>query len=453
MLKIRRIDWSEPTAWGDIETLRNSLSLEAGQVTEASQKRTREVFGEALSPLSVVRRILDEVRLRGDEAVAKYCASLDGIEMEPGGFRLDPAQFEAAYNRVEEDFRNALSLARSNIEQYQRRLLEAPPVVHERDGVRLESRRRPLQRVGVYVPGGEAAYPSAVLMDVIPAQVAGCPQIALATPGGKLNDHVMAAFHLLGLEEVYRVGGATAVAMLAYGTESVPRVDMIVGAGNIFVTLAKREVCGIVKLDMFAGPSEILVVADETAEADLVAADLLSQAEHYPGAALLVTTSPALAEKVVESLDEQLADLAREEMCRESLARYGAIVTVDDIDAAVEVANFVAPEHLEVMTARPREVAGRIENAGTVFIGPNTPESAGDYTAGSSHTLPTGATARFTSGLSALDFLKHTTFIEYTKDALRRELPAIGNLARNEGLEAHARAAERRFEKDSRACT
>ncbi len=448
MLKIRRIDWGDLDARIHLDTLRNSLSVEDGQVTEASQQRTIEVFGEPLSPLSVVRRIIDEVRLRGDEAVAKYCEKLDGAKIEPGHFRLDPSRFKASWEGVDEDFRNALRLAASNIEKFQRMLVKDGSTVLERDGVRLESVVRPLRRVGVYIPGGAAAYPSAVLMDVIPAQVAGCREIAVATPAGKLNDHVMAAFHLLGLDEVYSVGGATAVAMLAYGTESVPAVDMIVGAGNTFVNLAKREVCGAVKIDMFAGPSEILVIADDTADCDLAAADLLSQAEHYPGSAILVTTSQALAEEIVECIERQLVELPRRDMCRESLERYGAIVKVSDIHEAVEVANLVAPEHLEIMTRAPREIAARIENAGTVFVGSDTPEAAGDYVAGSSHTLPTGGTARFAEGLSALDFQKRMSIIEYSRQALQRELPAILSLAGHEGLDAHARAAARRFEKD-----
>lgn len=448
MVKIRRIDWSESTAKSDLATLRKSLSLEGGQVSAASSRRTKEVFGEPLSPVCVVRRIVDEVKLTGDEAVARYCRLLDGSDLAPGEFRLDAGEFEAAYARVDEDFRDALSLAKDNIEQYQRKLLGDRSATFERDGVRLESVVRCLTRVGVYVPGGQAAYPSAVLMDVIPAQVAGCKEIVVATPPGKLNDQVMAAFYLLGLDEVYQVGGATAVAMLAYGTESVRKVDMIVGAGNIFVTLAKREVCGSVRIDMFAGPSEILVLADESADADFVAADLLSQAEHYPGSAMLVSTSQKLIDDVAEALERQLPRLPREEMCRESLEEYGALIRVDDLETAAEVANMIAPEHLEIMTAKPREMAASIKNAGTVFLGASTPEAAGDYTAGSSHTLPTGGTARFASGLSALDFLKRITFIEYTREALSAELPAILSLARNEGLEAHARAAEWRFEKD-----
>lgn len=447
MLKIRRIDWSEPTASNDLDGLRKSLSLEAGQLTKESIERTMKAFGEPLSPLSVVRRILDEVRLRGDEAVSRYCMKLDGMELEPEEFRVDPGEFEAAYGRVEEPFREALARAKDNIEEFQRHLLGNDPKVFEREGARIEALSRPLARVGVYIPGGAAAYPSSVLMDVIPAQVAGCRGIALATPARNLNDYVMAAFYVLGLDEVYRVGGATAIAMMAYGTETVAKVDMIVGAGNTYVTLAKREICGVVKIDMFAGPSEILVIADETADADYAAADMLSQAEHYPGSAVLVSDSQEMIEAVEVSLERQLGTLSREEMCRECLEQYGALVKVGSLDEAVEVANWFAPEHLEIMTREPREVAGGIENAGTVFLGANTPEAVGDYVAGSSHTLPTGGTARFFSGLSAADFLKRITFIDYTKEALEEELPYILTIARKEGLEAHARAAELRFRK------
>ncbi len=445
MLRIRKIDWAEPAAATDLAALRDSLGVDAGQVSENDQKRTIAVFGEPLSPLSVVRRILDEVRLRGNDAIVSYCRKLDGLDMEADAFRVDPADFKAAYDRVEPEFREALSVARENIEKFQRHVLASTPEIFERDGVTIESVYRPMRRVGVYVPGGAAPYPSAVLMDVVPAQVAGCEEIAVATSPRNLNDHVLAAFHLLGLTEVYRVGGAQAIGMLAYGTETVERVDMIVGAGNTFVNLAKREVYGKVKIDMFAGPSEILVIADETANPDFVAADLLSQAEHYPGSAVLVTTSQELLGKVEAALEVHLQDMPRADMCIESLEQYGALIKVGTIEQAVEVANLIAPEHLEIMTAKPREVAPSIRNAGTVFIGANTPEAAGDYVAGPSHTLPTSGTARFSSGLSATDFIKRISFVEYSRESLKRELHGITAIARREGLEAHARAAEWRF--------
>lgn len=447
MFKIKRIDWGDPEASTALDALRESLSMDTGQVTEASIKRTMEVFGEPLSPLSVVRRILDEVRLRGDDAVAKYTQSLDGVHLSSGEFLVPPSEFEAAYGRVEEEFREALLKAKANIEEYQRHLLGSAPGLFTRDGARLETVFRPLARVGVYIPGGAAPYPSCVLMDVIPAQVAGCREIAIATAPRHLNDYVLAAFHVLGLTEVYRVGGAQAIGMLAYGTETVSAVDMIVGAGNAFVNLAKKEVFGKVKIDMLAGPSEILVVADETADPSYIAADMLSQAEHYPGSAVLVTTSPETAEKTEEAIVEQLADMPRVDMCRESLEKFGAVITVSTLDDAIDVANRMAAEHVEVMTADARAVAARIENAGTVFVGAYTPEPVGDYLAGSSHTLPTGGTARFFNGLSALDFLKRLTYIEYSRESLEKELPHIVNIARREGFEAHARSAEWRFKK------
>lgn len=447
MLKIHRIEWSDPNAAAALDSLREILSVETGQITEQSIRRTIEVFGEPLSPLSVVRRILDEVRMRGDAAVAKYADKLDGVRLRPDEFLINPAEFAAAWERVEAPFREALAAAKANIEAFQRHILCAAPEPFTRDGARLETRYRPLNRVGVYIPGGAAPYPSAVLMDVIPAQVAGCREIAVATSPRHLNDYVLAAFHILGLKEVYRVGGAQAVGMFAYGTGTVAKVDMIVGAGNVFVSLAKREVFGTVKIDMFAGPSEVLVIADETANPDYVAADMLSQAEHYPGSAILVTTSMEVSAAVEAALERQLKDMPRATMCLECLEKYGAIVKVESLDDAVIVANRIAPEHLEVLTANPRSVAALIENAGTVFIGPSTPEPIGDYLAGSSHTLPTGGTARFFSGLSSIDFIKRLTYIEYSEEALRRELPHVSAIARREGLEAHARAAEWRFKK------
>jgi len=447
MVQIRRIDWAEPTAAADLGALRDVLGVEEGQVTEEQRKRTVEAFGEPLSPISVVRRILDEVRLRGNAAVIKYTQKLDDVELTPRDLLVDPREFAAAYERVEPEYRQALSVAKANIEQFQRHVLCTAPAPLARDGVRIEMVYRPLRRVGVYVPGGAAAYPSAVLMDVIPAQVAGCGEIVVTTAPRRLDDYLMAAFHVLGLTEVYRVGGPQAIGMLAYGTETVRPVDMIVGAGSINISLAKREVSGRVKIDMFAGPSEVLVIADETADADYVAADLLSQVEHYPGSSILVTTSPSLAAATEKAIERQLADMPRAAMCAECLENYGAIVNVATLDQAIEVANFIAPEHLEIMTSDPRAVAARIENAGTVFLGADTPEVAGDYVAGPSHTLPTGGTARFSSGLSAVDFLKRITFVEYSRESLKRELKSITAIARREGLEAHARAAEWRFKK------
>jgi len=447
MLRIRRIDWSDPAAVAELDTLRGILSIDAGQVTDQALRRTIDVFGEPLSPLSVVRRILDEVRLRGDPAVCKYTQKLDGMSFAPEELRVPPEDCEAAWNRVDQSFRDALTMAKTNIEKFQRHLLCDEPPAFVRGGVRLETSYRPLRRVGVYVPGGEAPYPSAVLMDVIPAQVAGCQEIAVTTGPKYLNDYVLAAFHIVGLKEIYRVGGVQAIGMFAYGTQTVPRVDMIVGAGSLFVSLAKREVFGHVKIDMFAGPSEILVIADETADPDFIAADLLSQAEHYPGAAMLVTTSQGVIDAVAASLQRQLADMPRAAMCLECLESYGAFVKVSNLDEALEVADRIAPEHLEIITPNARELAARVRNAGTVFLGPNTPVAAGDYVAGPSHTLPTSGTARFFSGLSAVDFLKRLTFVEYSRESLAAELSGIVGIARKEGLEAHARAAEWRFKK------
>jgi histidinol dehydrogenase len=445
MPDIRKIDWSEPGAANDLTALRDTLSIDEGQVTEEQIKRTIEAFGEPLSPLSVVRRILDEVRLRGDAALIKYTKKLDGVDVTAANLRVDPATFPAAFERVEPEYRQALLMAKANIEQFQRHIMCTAPPPFVRDGVRLETVYRPLRRVGVYVPGGAAAYPSAVLMDVIPAQVAGCSEIVVATAPRRLDDYLLAAFHILDLKEVYRVGGAQAIGMLAYGTQSVRGVDMIVGAGSVNISLAKREVSGRVKIDMYAGPSEVLVIADAAADPDFVAADLLSQAEHYPGSAILVTTSHELLAAVEQAIDRQLRDMPRARLCVECLERYGALIKVGTVDEAVTVANLIAPEHLEIIAADARALAARIENAGTVFIGPNTPEVAGDYVAGPSHTLPTGGTARFSSGLAATDFLKRITFVEYSRESLAKELGAITSIARREGLEAHARSVEWRF--------
>jgi len=309
----------------------------------------------------------------------------------------------------------------------------------------------PLNRVGIYVPGGSAAYPSTVLMTAIPAQVAGVRGIAMVTPcgpDGKVRPETLAAVYETGLTEVYRSGGAQAIAALAYGTGTIRRVDKIVGPGNIFDTLAKREVYGEVDLDMLAGPSEILIIADEAAVPRFLAADMLSQAEHDPAAAVLLTPSGAVAEQTLVEIEKQLANLSRGQAARDCLDRYGFCGVTRDLDQAVELANQFAPEHLELVVENPKSVLPGLHAAGAIFVGQYTPEPVGDYVAGPSHVLPTGGTARFFSGLSVNDFMRRTGIITYSEDALRQALPDIETIARAEGLDAHARAATIRFEQE-----
>lgn len=397
---------------------------------------------------AAVRAILAAVRAEGDAAVRRYTAQFDGWDGDDP--RVPPEMLERAWREADPAFRAALEAAAANIRAFHERQRRASWFEPTATGTVLGQLVRPLDRVGVYVPGGRAAYPSTVLMNVIPAQVAGVREIAVVTPPGPDGDvhpGVLAACHLLGVSEVYRVGGAQAVAALAYGTETIRPVDKIVGPGNVYVALAKREVFGRVGIDAVAGPSEIVVLADASADPRHVAADLLSQAEHDPlGAAVLVTTDRALAEAVQAEVKRQLVDLPRAAIAREALARNGAILLAGSLDEAVETVNRLAPEHLELLVADPWALLGRIRHAGAVFLGPHSPEPVGDYFAGPNHVLPTNGTARFFSGLSVHDFLKTTNVIAYSRADLLAHAAHVVTLARAEGLEAHARAVLVRLE-------
>lgn len=399
-----------------------------------------------------VKTILETVRREGDAALRRYTEQFDGVEIGP--LRVADDELQAAYGKVEAGFVDALRKAAANIRAYHEKQKRNSWIDMQPDGTVTGQLIRPLKRVGVYVPGGKAAYPSSVLMNVIPAQIAGVPEIVMVTPpatGGEagINPYILVAAAEAGVKELYRVGGAQAVAALAYGTESIRPVDKIVGPGNIYVALAKRYVFGTVDIDSIAGPSEIVVLADETADPAYVAADLLSQAEHDEMASsILVTTSRALAEAVREEVERQLAELPRREIAERSIEQRGAILIAGDLEEAVAVVNRLAPEHLELMVASPLECAGRIENAGAIFLGPYSTEPVGDYFAGPNHILPTNGTARFSSPLGVDDFIKKTSLISYSKPALLANGQAIMTLARHEGLEAHARAVEIRLKKE-----
>lgn len=397
---------------------------------------------------SVVDAIIADVRARGDEALRDYAKKFDRADL--GDLLVSQAEIEEAFAAVGEDFIQTLRMAAANIRHFHEHQVHKDFVVTDTPGVLLGQKYTPIERAGVYVPGGTAAYPSTVLMDVIPAKVAGVKEIVMTTPAGpdgKVNPNILAAAAVAGIDRIVKTGGAQAVAALAYGTESVPAVDKIVGPGNIYVATAKRKVFGKVGIDMIAGPSEILVLADGGANPAWVAADLLSQAEHDKLATpVLVTDSEALAEAVQAELERQIPLLPRAAIARESVDTNGKIVVTDDLAKAIEAANLIAPEHLEICTEDPFAVLGSIKNAGSIFLGRNVPEALGDYFAGPNHTLPTSGTARFSSPLGVDDFVKKSSFIYYTKDALGAVQGRIADFAEREGLHAHAKSVTIRFE-------
>jgi histidinol dehydrogenase len=418
------------------------------QASEFSLKREETDVYE--KERAATREILAAVRSTGDEAVRAFTKRFDGVELSD--FRIPEAMYEAAYAEVTEEFVDALQHAIRNIRRYHEAQKRPSWMLPDDEGSVLGQIIRPLKRVGVYVPGGRAAYPSSVLMNVIPAQVAGVPEIVLVTPPGRegeLNAGVLVAIRELGVTEAYRIGGAQAVAALAYGTDTIRPVDKIVGPGNIYVALAKQAVYGQVAIDMIAGPSEILVIADDSADPDYVAADMLSQAEHDPmAAAICVTPSNNLAVRVANALMEQLEKLPRKEIAEESLRNYGYIVVTKDLDEAIEVSNRLAPEHLELMIEDATSYLGRIENAGAIFVGRYSSEPVGDYFAGPNHVLPTSGTARFSSPLNVDDFVKKSSVIQYGKQALFTHGDKIITLAESEGLSAHANAIRIRLQKE-----
>ena len=395
-----------------------------------------------------VREIIAQVRAKGDEALKRYTKEFDGVDI---------TSVEVGQGAIDEGFRMAdpmlvdiLYRASERVAAFHQHQVRNSFLVNEEDGILMGQKIIPLERVGLYVPGGTAAYPSSVIMNGIPAKLAGVKEIVMVTPpgkDGKIPPNILAAARICGVNRVFRVGGAQAIAALAYGTESVPRVDKIVGPGNQFVAEAKKQVFGKVGIDMVAGPSEILVIADGKCDPRIVAADLLSQAEHDKNAsAVLVTDSEALAVAVQAAIEEQLPKLRREEIARASIDTNGKIIVADNLDTAVEIANEIAPEHLEVCVDQPFDYLDKIKNAGSIFLGRNCPEALGDYFAGPNHTLPTSGTARFSSPLSVDDFVKKTQYTYYTRPALEKAQPTVSIFAKQEGLTAHARSIDIRFD-------
>ncbi|MEJ8303947.1 histidinol dehydrogenase [Saccharibacillus sacchari] len=414
----------------------------------------RDVEYGSEEQVATVKRIVGDIKAEGDSALLRYTESLDRTKLETSQLRVTAQELQDAYGRVEESFVTAIRAAAVNVRAFHERQKRNSWMELQPDGGLLGQIIRPLRRVGVYVPGGKAAYPSSVLMNVIPAQVAGVPEIVMVTPpatGGTegIDPYILVAAAEAGVTEIYRVGGAQAIAALAYGTESIKRVDKICGPGNIYVALAKREVYGLVDIDSLAGPSEIVVLADETADPEYVAADLLSQAEHDElASAILVSTSQRLADYVAAEVERQLSELPRETIARASIENYGAIIVTGSIEEGIEVVNRLAPEHLEVMVQNPTDYLGLIENAGAIFLGPYSSEPVGDYFAGPNHIIPTNGTARFASPVDVDDFIKKSSLIQYSKQALLQNAATIMELARREGLEGHARAIEVRVNKE-----
>ena len=421
--------------------------LKYGEVSNA------EIFARTEPAVNVedtVAEIIKNVRQRGDDALYEYCEKFDKAKLS--SLLVSEEEIDEAFSLVEPEFVEIIKKAAVNIRKFHEKQVRNSFIINDEDGIVIGQKVIPVDRAGLYVPGGTAAYPSTVLMDSIPAKIAGCREVVMVTPPnkeGKVNPVILAAAKIAGIDKIFKVGGAQAVAALAYGTESVPKVDKIVGPGNAFVAEAKKQVFGVVSIDMIAGPSEILVVADGKSNPRHVAADLLSQAEHdRMASAVLVTDSYEFAEKVSGELEVQIPQLERADIARESIDKNGKIIVAETLDAAIEIANEIAPEHLELCVDNPFDYLDKIRHAGSIFMGRNCPEALGDYFAGPNHTLPTSGTAKFSSPLSVDDFVKKTQYTYYTKDALKKVARDVAFFANKEGLGAHARSAIVRLEDD-----
>lgn len=410
-----------------------------------------EIFARSVPKTNVagtVAEIIKNVRENGDKALFEYCEKFDKAQLS--SLAVTKEEIDEALSLVEPEFLEILEKAAKNIRKFHSRQVRNSFIINDEDGIVIGQKIIPVDRAGLYVPGGTAAYPSTVLMDAIPAKIAGCREVVMVTPpakDGKVNPVILAAAHVAGIDRIFKVGGAQAIAALAYGTQSIPKVDKIVGPGNAFVAEAKKQVFGVVSIDMIAGPSEILIVADGKSNPSYVAADLLSQAEHDKMAsAVLVTDSEELARNVSTELEKQIPLLERREIARESIDVNGKIIVADTLDAAIEIANEIAPEHLELCVDNPFDKLDSIRHAGSIFMGRNCPEALGDYFAGPNHTLPTSGTAKFSSPLSVDDFIKKTQYTYYTKDALKKVAFDVATFAKKEGLTAHAKSAVIRVE-------
>ena len=430
-----------------VEKLLKKPAFDQVELNPRIREANKKLFGADLTAAEIVDRIVGDVRRDGDEAVIKYTKLIDRTEFTPEEFVVTEAEYEAAYQEADPAVVESLRKAAENVRRYHQEQKPNSWMTYRDKGSILGQSVIPLDRVGIYVPGGTAAYPSSVIMNAMPAVVAGVKEIIMMVPpkNGKINPYVLVAAKEAGVSKIFKIGGAQAIAAMAFGTETIPRVDKITGPGNIFVTLAKKAVYGHCDIDMLAGPSEILIVADKTADPAYTAADMLSQAEHdMLASSIVITDSPELAEKVVAEAEKQLKVLPREEITRASLDRNGMIIITEDIMQAVELANVSAPEHMEVLTEQPFQLLPYIRHAGAVFLGAYSPEPLGDYFAGPNHVLPTGGTARYYSVLNVETFMKRTSIISYTQEQLDAVSDDVIRLAEAEGLQAHANAVKLR---------
>jgi histidinol dehydrogenase len=450
-LNIQRFNTRQDSITSVVAALRDRLSPGGDIVSAAGRQRTIDVFGEPLTPKQVVQRICADVCNDGLSAVLKYTKSLDNVELDAQSLRVSADELHSAHATADPKFLATIGRIRGNIFEFQQAILHSDVTLPTTDGVSLCQRYTPLERAGLCVPGGAAAYPSTVLMTAVPAQAAGVQQLAVVAPPTKFgsnNPDLLATCHEIGITEVYRMGGAQAVAALAYGLENVPAVDIIVGPGNMFVALAKQLVYGTVAIDSIAGPSEVVVIADATTRPDFAAADLLAQAEHAPGASILVTWDESILTETYAQLELQVAALERHDVTRQSLEEFGALILVRNAAEAVEITNQLAPEHLHIAVAEPHELQSQLTTAGATFLGNYSPVALGDYVAGPSHTLPTSGTARWSSGLCSNDFLRSSSVIEYSQSAMQAVAGDVATMANKEGLTAHRRSVEIRVESE-----
>ena len=446
---MRRITYAAPDAAEQLRQLCGQLSLQADVVSPRGRALTEQVFGQALTPAQVVERICGDVKLQGLRAVLHYTEQLDKVSLTVETLRVTQKEIDAAHKAAAPEFLETIRRVRNNLLSFQMGLVHRDAILSVRGHHELRLRYRPMRRVGVCVPGGAAAYPSTILMTVCPAQAAGVKEIALVMPPTKTganNPDLLATCKELGVNEVYRIGGAQAVAALAFGVEGLPAVDMIVGPGNIFVTLAKKYVFGQVAIDCLAGPSEVVVLADDSASPEYVAADLIAQAEHDPASSILITWHEPLLDQVEKAANRQLAKLPRGELARACLEKFGALVLARDPLQAIAWTNLIGPEHLHLATKNADKLVDKIENAGAIFVGHHTPVALGDYVAGPSHVLPTGGTARFASGLSANDFLRRSSVMAFTERGLAAQADDVRVLAEKEGLTAHSASVDIRLQ-------
>ncbi|MBR6267672.1 MAG: histidinol dehydrogenase [Selenomonadaceae bacterium] len=432
---------------GEVERLLRKKAFDEVELSPGIREANKKLFGRDMTAAELVRTIVSEVREKGDEAVLKYSGLFDGAEYKAEELLVSEAEYEAAAGEVDTEVMESLRRAAENVRRYHQEQKPNSWITYRDHGSILGQSVIPLDRVGIYVPGGTAAYPSSVIMNAVPAAVAGVKEIIMMVPpkNGKINPYVLLAAREAGVSRIYKVGGAQAIAAMAFGTETIPRVDKITGPGNIFVTLAKKEVYGHCDIDMLAGPSEILIVADESADPVYTAADMLSQAEHDPlASSIVITDCEELAKQVAEEAERQLVELPRQEIARASIERNGLVIVAEDMEQAIHFANVSAPEHMELLTREPFKLLPKVRHAGAVFLGAYSPEPLGDYFAGPNHVLPTGGTARYYSVLNVETFMKRTSIISYTQEALSEVSGDIIRLATTEGLDAHANAIKLR---------